>query len=157
MNNNEQRNKPAKKKPRIIQNLQILVALFIMIKENKKWWLLPLLFVLALLSLFVSLAGSQSILPAIYALFQRYFYIIMKKILLVRTYRPAGVGGTVPPLELLYIVGSITRSGLTNLHFDQDSVRAILIIRFGLITIPGCSDRELLIESKPGAKNQNRN
>ena len=40
-----------------------------MIVETKKWWLLPILLVLAMLSLFAALTGSSSVLPAIYALF----------------------------------------------------------------------------------------
>ncbi|MFC1698406.1 DUF5989 family protein [Candidatus Omnitrophota bacterium] len=54
---------------RLKNNKDLLIELFILIKENKKWWLLPFLLVLALLGLFVSLTGNQSILPAIYALF----------------------------------------------------------------------------------------
>jgi len=54
---------------RLKSNKDLLIQLFILIKENKKWWLLPLLLVLVFLSLFVSLTGNQSILPAIYALF----------------------------------------------------------------------------------------
>lgn len=57
------------KKGKIKTNKDILLLLFVLIKENKKWWLLPMLLVLAFLSLFVSLSGSQSILPVIYALF----------------------------------------------------------------------------------------
>lgn len=57
------------KKKNLRNNKDIIVALFILIKENKKWWLLPFLFVLAFLGIFVSLTGNQSILPAIYALF----------------------------------------------------------------------------------------
>lgn len=57
------------KKQRFATNKELLISLFILIKENKKWFLLPLLFVLALLGIFVSLTGNQSILPAIYALF----------------------------------------------------------------------------------------
>lgn len=58
-----------KKKSRLDSNRELLIMLFILIKENKKWWLLPLLLILAFLSTFVSLSGSRSILPAIYALF----------------------------------------------------------------------------------------
>ncbi len=54
---------------RLKKNQDILFSLFILIKEQKKWWLLPLLLILAFLGLFVSLTGNQSILPAIYALF----------------------------------------------------------------------------------------
>ncbi len=57
------------KKSRFKSNIKLLTELFILIKTHKKWWLLPLLFVLAFLSLFISLSGNQSILPAIYALF----------------------------------------------------------------------------------------
>ena len=57
------------KKSRIKSNLELLKELLLLIMINKKWWLLPLLLILAFLSLFVSLTGNQSILPAIYALF----------------------------------------------------------------------------------------
>ncbi len=57
------------KKSRFESNIELLMELYILIKENKKWWLLPFLFVLAFLGLFISLTGNQSILPAIYALF----------------------------------------------------------------------------------------
>ncbi len=55
--------------PKFTSNRELLLFLFLMIRENKKWWLLPLLFVLTILSMFVSLTGNASILPAIYALF----------------------------------------------------------------------------------------
>jgi len=61
--------KSEKGKSRFKSNKELLIMLFILIEENKKWWLLPLLLVLVFLSLFVSLTGNQSILPAIYALF----------------------------------------------------------------------------------------
>ncbi len=48
---------------------EILWQLFLLIKETKKWWLLPLFLILLFLSLFVSLTGNHSILPAIYVLF----------------------------------------------------------------------------------------
>ena len=57
------------KKNRIKSNIELLKELLLLIMINKKWWLLPLLCILAFLSLFVSLTGNQSILPAIYALF----------------------------------------------------------------------------------------
>jgi len=57
------------KKHRFTNNTKLLISLFVLIKENRKWFLLPLLLVLALLGIFVSLTGNQSILPAIYALF----------------------------------------------------------------------------------------
>jgi len=57
------------KKSRFKSTVKLLAELFMLIKLHKKWWLLPLLLVLAFLSIFISLSGSQSILPAIYALF----------------------------------------------------------------------------------------
>jgi len=66
-NVNEENNE--ERKPKIKSNIDLLIYLFVLIKSNKKYWLLPLLFVLAFLSLFVSLTGNHSILPAIYALF----------------------------------------------------------------------------------------
>jgi hypothetical protein len=50
-------------------NRDLLLYLFLLIRQNRKWWLLPFLFVLAFLGLFVSLTGNTSLLPAIYALF----------------------------------------------------------------------------------------
>ena len=61
--------KPAKKLPEFESNRDLLLFLLILIKENKKWWLLPWLFVLAFLGVFFSLTGNQAILPAIYAFF----------------------------------------------------------------------------------------
>lgn len=67
--NPENSDKPERKLPKLENNRDLLLFLFIMIKENRKWWLFPLLFVLAILGMFVSLTGNTSILPAIYALF----------------------------------------------------------------------------------------
>ncbi|ATH09264.1 hypothetical protein BIY24_15330 [Halobacteriovorax marinus] len=50
-------------------NNKMLKEIFLLIKKNKKWWLMPIFFVFAILSLFLTLAGGSSILPAIYALF----------------------------------------------------------------------------------------
>ncbi|HAF95074.1 MAG: hypothetical protein A2X34_00645 [Elusimicrobia bacterium GWC2_51_8] len=67
---NEYKKKSADgKNPEKNSNRDILLYLFVLIRQNKKWWLLPFLFVLAFLSIFVSLSGNQAILPAIYALF----------------------------------------------------------------------------------------
>jgi hypothetical protein len=60
---------PARQLPKFENNREMLRFLFYLILENKKWWLLPLLFVLMILSVFIGLSGNQSILPAIYALF----------------------------------------------------------------------------------------
>lgn len=46
-----------------------LIGFIIFLKENKKWWLLPIVLVLALMSAFILLTASQPILPAIYCLF----------------------------------------------------------------------------------------
>lgn len=58
-----------KKNNRLKNNFKILYELFVLIIKNKKWWLLPLLLVLAFLGLFISFAGNSSVLPIIYALF----------------------------------------------------------------------------------------
>ncbi len=55
--------------PQFKNNRELLLYLFLMIRENRKWWLLPWLLVLGVLSIFVSLTGNASLLPAIYALF----------------------------------------------------------------------------------------
>lgn len=53
----------------IKNRLELLFLLFIMIKEKRKWWLLPLLFLLAILSIFINISGNNPILPAIYTFF----------------------------------------------------------------------------------------
>ncbi|MBN2407369.1 MAG: hypothetical protein JXJ19_06705 [Elusimicrobia bacterium] len=63
------RNIKNRKDFKIKNNWELLQFLFIVIKENKKWWLLPLLLIIAFLGLFISLTGNTSVLPAIYALF----------------------------------------------------------------------------------------
>lgn len=65
-------NKEVKKKTmreNLTANNKMLKEIFLLIKKNKKWWLMPIFFVFAILSLFLTLAGGSSILPAIYALF----------------------------------------------------------------------------------------
>ena len=51
------------------ENTQILKEIFQMIKDHKKLWLMPIFLVFAFFSLFLSLIGGGSVLPAIYALF----------------------------------------------------------------------------------------
>jgi len=48
---------------------ELLWHLFLVIMANKKWWLLPILLMLILLSIFVNLTGNHAVLPAIYSLF----------------------------------------------------------------------------------------
>ncbi|MEW5945070.1 MAG: DUF5989 family protein [bacterium] len=56
--------------PRFDNNRELLLYLYIQIKQQRKWWLFPILMVLAFLALFISLtSGNSSILPAIYAIF----------------------------------------------------------------------------------------
>jgi len=50
-------------------NKDLLLYIWLRIKTTRKWWLLPLLFLLIILSIFVSLTGSQSVLPSIYVIF----------------------------------------------------------------------------------------
>jgi hypothetical protein len=51
------------------ENTRILKEIFTLIKENKKWWLIPIFLIFALVSFLMIIAGGSSILPAIYALF----------------------------------------------------------------------------------------
>ncbi|MFH2203272.1 MAG: DUF5989 family protein [Elusimicrobiota bacterium] len=54
---------------RLKENLEVLKEIYALIKLHKRWALLPVFLVLAVLSLFITLAGGSSVLPAIYALF----------------------------------------------------------------------------------------
>lgn len=58
-----------KNKSRLRQNYEIIKLLFKFIMENKKWWLIPFVLVLALFGLFVSFVGNSSVMPLLYALF----------------------------------------------------------------------------------------
>lgn len=54
---------------RFKSNWELLVYLYTAIVNRKKWWLLPLLALLAFLSLFIGLTSNSSVLPLIYVLF----------------------------------------------------------------------------------------
>lgn len=51
------------------QNFRMLKEIFVLLKTHKKWWLMPIFFIFAVLSMFIVLVGGGSILPAIYAIF----------------------------------------------------------------------------------------
>ncbi len=55
--------------PEFQSNWDLLLYLFLRIRENKKYYLIPFWLVLAFLGLFLGLTGNSSILPAIYAIF----------------------------------------------------------------------------------------
>ena len=55
--------------PEFESNRDLLIYFYLQIKQNRKWFLIPLWLVLAFLALFASLTGNTTILPAIYALF----------------------------------------------------------------------------------------
>ena len=58
-----------KNKGRLRQNYEVIKVLFKFIMENKKWWLIPFVLILALFGLFVSFVGNSSVMPLLYALF----------------------------------------------------------------------------------------
>lgn len=58
-----------KNKSRIRQNYEIIKLLFKYIMENKKWWLIPFLIVLAFFGIFISFVGNSSVMPILYVLF----------------------------------------------------------------------------------------
>lgn len=66
-------NKEPVKKTNIIQRykqtFKLVSDLWRLIVKNKKWWLVPIFTVFAIFSLFITLVGGSSILPAIYAIF----------------------------------------------------------------------------------------
>ena len=50
-------------------NAQLLGEIFDLIRRNKKWWLMPIFLVFAVISFLMVLVGGSSVLPAIYTLF----------------------------------------------------------------------------------------
>ena len=69
----KEENKRIKEITKRIENVkskwELLMLLFLSIKEKRKWWLLPLLIFLAVLSIFMNILSQGSILPAIYTFF----------------------------------------------------------------------------------------
>jgi hypothetical protein len=61
--------RPNQVMPKFRNNRELLFYLLLLIRDNRKWWLLPMWLVLALLGVFISLTGNHAMLPAIYALF----------------------------------------------------------------------------------------
>ena len=50
-------------------NMEFLTDLLVFMKERKKWWLLPVILVLALIGVLVVIGGSSAVAPFIYTLF----------------------------------------------------------------------------------------
>jgi hypothetical protein len=51
------------------QNYETIKLLFEYVMENKKWWLIPFLIVLAFFGIFISFVGNSSVMPILYVLF----------------------------------------------------------------------------------------
>lgn len=49
--------------------MDFLKDLWLFLKERKKWWLLPLILVIVLLTVFIVLGSSTALAPFIYSLF----------------------------------------------------------------------------------------
>ena len=49
--------------------MEFLTDLWSFMKERKKWWLLPMIFILALIGALVVIGGSSAVAPFIYTLF----------------------------------------------------------------------------------------
>ncbi len=49
--------------------LSILKEFFQFIREEKKWWLTPIILILVLMIVFITLVESSAIMPFIYAIF----------------------------------------------------------------------------------------
>ena len=47
---------------------EILYEFYQIMKNNKKWWLLPIIVILGILCLFISFSEQQQLLPYIYSL-----------------------------------------------------------------------------------------
>lgn len=52
-----------------MENKSLLAQLWAFMKENKKWWLLPLIILLILVGILIFIAESSAVSPFIYALF----------------------------------------------------------------------------------------
>jgi hypothetical protein len=52
-----------------MSKLQIIADYFAFLKQNKKWWLMPVVIMLLLLGLFIVLSQGSALAPFIYTLF----------------------------------------------------------------------------------------
>jgi hypothetical protein len=51
------------------KRFKLLAEFLQFLREEKKWWLAPILIILGLMGIFIVLTESSALLPAIYALF----------------------------------------------------------------------------------------
>jgi hypothetical protein len=51
------------------ENLSFFQELLLFMKQEKKWWLAPILFILLGMGLFIVMTESSAVMPFIYALF----------------------------------------------------------------------------------------
>ena len=51
------------------RRFRLLGEFIAFLREEKKWWLMPILIILGLMSIFIIMTESSALLPAIYALF----------------------------------------------------------------------------------------
>lgn len=49
--------------------MDFLKDLWLFMKERKKWWLFPIIFVLVLIGVLIVIGGSSAVAPFIYTLF----------------------------------------------------------------------------------------
>ncbi len=49
--------------------MEFLKDIYGLIKERKKWWLMPIVIVLMLIAILITLSGSSAIAPFIYTIF----------------------------------------------------------------------------------------
>ena len=56
-------------KPPKLHKISILGEFFIFLKENKKWWLIPIITIFLLLGVLIAITSQTAFAPFIYALF----------------------------------------------------------------------------------------
>jgi hypothetical protein len=52
-----------------MSNLDLCKELFLFLRENKRWWLAPIIIMLVLMSVLIIFFESSAVLPFIYTLF----------------------------------------------------------------------------------------
>ena len=58
-----------KKEVKPVENYSIFREFWDFLKNSKKWWLLPIIIIMVLMSVFVVLSTSSTVFPMIYAMF----------------------------------------------------------------------------------------
>lgn len=69
MESNKKKSEKVETKRESVESYSIFREFWDFLKHSKKWWLLPIIIIMVLMSVFVVLSTSSTVFPMIYAMF----------------------------------------------------------------------------------------